>query len=288
MNSLIYFYKKDKSSFVKREECFEQIEMPNMAKQPMSIVDDIQTGYDDPRWIEKSNSIKARDNYTCQLCHAFNPMQEGMVFIQHGKYETYHHYNYSSYEIHVKDYILTINIEFYPGFHLAMPRLNVHHKIYYRNRYLWDYPDDCLVTLCENCHHYIHSLNNVGIPIVEENSTGQILLVGKTNPKPHQYKLDHTDLGTFPPLALVKENRWGDGLKGQDLLDYKNAKNNNKQWYDYQKIIDNNVMHISFFASYDSHINKYTREEKKAVVDFVINDFIENILCYRRINNENS
>ena len=37
----------------------------------MSIVDEIQTGYDDPRWIEKSNSIKTRDNYTCQLCRLY-------------------------------------------------------------------------------------------------------------------------------------------------------------------------------------------------------------------------
>ena len=50
----------------------------------MCIIDEERTGYDNPRWIEKSNSIKARDNYTCQLCHAFNPMQEGLIFVQQG------------------------------------------------------------------------------------------------------------------------------------------------------------------------------------------------------------
>ena len=146
MNGLFSFHRKDKPSFEIREECLEQIEMLGMAKEPLGIVDDIQTGYDDPRWIEKSNSIKARDNYTCQLCHAFNPMQEGLVFVQQGKYETYHQYitDRSSYIIHVKDFEFTINFDFYSGFHLAMPRLNVHHKVYFcaginRKEYsVWD------------------------------------------------------------------------------------------------------------------------------------------------------
>ena len=148
MNKLFSFHKKDKPSFEIRDENLKKIEMADVAKSA-EIVEDIQTGYNDPRWIEKSNSIKARDNYTCQLCHAFNPMQEGLVFVQQGKYETYHQYiaDRSSYIIHVKDFEFTINLDFYSGFHLAMPRLNVHHKVYFRNRMLWDYPDDCLVTL---------------------------------------------------------------------------------------------------------------------------------------------
>jgi len=30
--------------------------------------------------------------------------------------------------------------------------LNVHHKIYYKGRHPWEYHDDELVTLCEECH----------------------------------------------------------------------------------------------------------------------------------------
>ena len=65
-----------------KEEYLAQIEIPNLTKEAVCFVDESQTGYDDPRWIEKSNSIKARDNYTCQLCHAFNPMLGDFVFMK--------------------------------------------------------------------------------------------------------------------------------------------------------------------------------------------------------------
>ncbi len=285
MNKIFRFHKNNRPSFEIKEDCLEQIEMTNMAKEPMSIVDEIQTGYNDPRWIEKSNSIKARDNYTCQLCHAFNPMQERLVFVQQGKYETYHQYiaDRSSYIIYVKDYDFTVNIDFYSGYHLAMPRLNVHHKVYFRNKMLWDCPDDCLVTLCENCHHYIHSLSDIAIPIVEDNSAGPAILIGKTQLKPYKPKLDHTDLGTFEPLSLVKENRWGFGLNANNKDDYNRAKEENKKWYEYQDILDNHVVHISYFKCFDPRWNKYTPDEIQKVADFVIQEFVENILGFSKI-----
>lgn len=285
MNTIFNFQKKEKSSFEKKEESLEQIEMPDIAKGPMCIVDEEPTGYEDPRWIEKSNSIRVRDNYTCQLCHVFNPMQGGLIFIQHGEYETYHHYEAasSSYIIHVKDYDFTINFDFYSDYHLVMPRLNVHHKIYYRNRNLWDYQDDCLVTLCENCHHYIHSLSDIAIPIVEDNSAGPAILIGKTQLKPYKPKLDHTDLGTFEPLSLVKENRWGFGLNANNKDDYNRAKEENKKWYEYQDILDNHVVHISYFKCFDPRWNKYTPDEIQKVADFVIQEFVENILGFSKI-----
>ena len=104
MNSSFCFHKKDMPSFAISKECLEQIKMPDMENEHISTIDEIQTGYDDPRWITKSNSIKARDNYTCQLCHTFNPMQEGLIFFQQGEYETFHQYSAgsSSYMVHVK------------------------------------------------------------------------------------------------------------------------------------------------------------------------------------------
>ena len=234
---------------------------------------------------------KARDYYTCQRCHAFNPMLEGGLFIKQGDYYTLHYYDWtkSKYLISVQDYDFTINFDFKYGFHLAMPRLNVHHKIYYRNRHLWDYPDDCLVTLCEDCHHYIHSLNDVDIPIVEKNREGKTIRVGKTQPKPYLTKLDHTDLGTFQPFALVKENVWESGLTGQDLADFRRAKNENKKWYDYHEIIDNSVVNIRYLVCKDplfnEHINEHSDEEIKRVAEFVIYDFIENILGFSKIRN---
>jgi hypothetical protein len=266
------------------EESLAQIEIHNYGKDQLNNLDDSQLGYEDPRWIEKSKSIKARDGYTCQVCKAVDLMQGGLFFFQQGDYETYHHYegNSSRYEIHVPEFHMTINIDFYPGYHLTMPRLNVHHKIYYKNRSLWDYQDDCLVTLCENCHHYLHSLKDFVIPIVEELSDGNSVLIGKTTPKPYKHILDHTDLGTFIPWALVKENRWGEGLKGQDLIDYKRAKSENKKWYEYQEVLDNHVMHINVFARFDPRVNKHTPEETKPVAEFIIYDFIENILGFRK------
>ena len=284
MDKTFTFHKNDNTTFERKEEYLNQVEMHDMVKEPMCIIDEERTGYDNPRWIEKSNSIKARDNYTCQLCHAFNPMQEGLIFVQQGEYETYHQYSAgsSSYMIHVKDFDFTVNFDFYAGYHLAMPRLNVHHKIYFRNRELWDYEDDCLVTLCEDCHHYIHSLNEIGIPIIEEDSFGHSLFIGKTQPKIYHPQLDHTDLGTFKPLALVKENRWGIGLKGQDFADYERAKKDNRKWYDYQDILDNHVVHIGYFKCYDPRWNKHTPDEINKVADFIITDFIENYLGFSK------
>lgn len=281
IDKLFDFHKKDKVSFEIKEDRLKQVEMSVTPNETMCFVDETQTGYDDPRWIEKSNSIKARDNYTCQLCSAFNPMIEGGLFIKQGNYYTLHYYDRanSKYTIGVKDYDIIINFDFFSGFHLAMPRLNVHHKIYYRNRELWDYQDDCLVTLCENCHHYIHSLKDVGVPVYEEHKNGKTVLVGNTRTRPYQPKLNHTDLGTFQAFALVKENVWGLGLTGQDLVDFQRAKNENKRWYDYHAIFNNDVVHINYY----SRRNKHTPEEIEIVAKFVIDDFIGNILGLSQI-----
>lgn len=37
--------------------------------------------------------------------------------------------------------------------------LNVHHKYYIRGRDPWDYDDDMLTTLCEQCHDWVENLN---------------------------------------------------------------------------------------------------------------------------------
>jgi hypothetical protein len=208
-----------------------------------------------------------------------------IVYVKQGNYDTYHRYYWAGdnyYDIYVRGFILTITFHFYSTFHLVIPRLNVHHKIYYKNRNLWDYQDDELVTLCEDCHHYIHSLKDIGIPIVEEDSNGNSILVGRTQSKDYKHILDHTDLSTFKPFALVKENLWGDGLKGQELIDFKRAKYEKKQWFDYQEILDEHVVHISYFTAKSPRGNKHTDEDTKEAAEFIIKDFIENILGFKK------
>ena len=284
MDNFFYYQRKEVSSFELKENNLERLEMFDMANKTTPIVDEKLSGYEDARWVEKSNSIKARDNYTCQLCNTFNPSLGDFVFVKQGKYDTIHHYSLagSKYNIQVKGYILSISFDFKPGFHLAMPRLNVHHKIYYRNRNLWDYPDDCLVTLCENCHHYVHSLNDIGIPIVEKDANGKTVLIGKTQAKPYHPQLDHTDLGTFHPLALVEENKWEIGVADQDLVEYKRAKKDNKRWYNYHNRLDNEVVRISYFTAENIFFPERTPEEIENIANFIIKDFLENILGFSK------
>lgn len=43
----------------------------------------------------------------------------------------------------------------------AKGKLNVHHRWYVYGRQPWQYPDRCLVTLCETCHRHVHLMRHV-------------------------------------------------------------------------------------------------------------------------------
>ena len=43
----------------------------------------------------------------------------------------------------------------------ARGHLNVHHRWYVYGRKPWQYPDRCLVTLCEKCHRHVHLMRHV-------------------------------------------------------------------------------------------------------------------------------
>lgn len=43
----------------------------------------------------------------------------------------------------------------------AKSKLNVHHRWYIYGRQPWQYPDRCLVTLCEKCHRHVHLMRHV-------------------------------------------------------------------------------------------------------------------------------
>lgn len=40
-------------------------------------------------------------------------------------------------------------------------KLNVHHRWYVYGRKPWQYPDRCLITLCERCHRHVHLMRYV-------------------------------------------------------------------------------------------------------------------------------
>ena len=285
MNTLFSFLKANNTCFERKQEDLEKIELSYADKTHIPVTEIPQNGYEDSRWIEKSNFIKARDNHTCQLCHRFNPSANPFVFVKQGEYETIHRYYWSgtsSYEIQVRGYMLKICFDLSPGYYIIMPKLNVHHKVYYKNRSLWDYQDYELVTLCEKCHHYIHSLNDIGIPIIENNIDGRSTLIGKTSPKAYNPKIDHTDLSTFEPFSIVKENLYGYGLHGDDLNKFNQSQKQGKKWYEYQEVLDNDVLQIGILSF--ENMSKKSHEETKCVAEFIINDFINNILGYKTIN----
>ena len=41
--------------------------------------------------------------------------------------------------------------------------LNVHHRYYIEGHKPWEYPDDALVTLCEECHRKEHENNDIDV-----------------------------------------------------------------------------------------------------------------------------
>ena len=278
------FLKSNKPSFEVKEENLKKMGISDIAKESICNVDNRQTGYENPKWVEKSNSIKDRDNYTCQLCNAFDASHGHGLFIEQGTYLTIHHYDrdHSIYNIIIPSYDFNITFEFKNNYKLVMPSLNVHHKLSFRNRDLWDYPDECLVTLCENCHHYLHSLEDIIIPIVEERSNGSSVIIAKKQPNPYNPQLDHTAIKSFLPFSIVKENRFGDGLKGLDLIEFQRAQYAKKKWYDYQDILDNSVVQISYLICEDPCVCKHSKDELKDVADFIIQDFIENILGFKK------
>ena len=106
MFDVFNFFKKNNPNFAKDEERLEEIEMNFETSEPISIVEEEQKGYNDDRWIEKSKLIKERDNYTCQLCHAFDARQGHFIVMKQGEYETCHHYYWagSSKFDYLKDY----------------------------------------------------------------------------------------------------------------------------------------------------------------------------------------
>jgi hypothetical protein len=69
----------------------------------------------------------------------------------------------------------------------------------------------------------------------------------------------------------------------EDLEDFKRAEIENKQWYDYRNILDDKAVRISYFTGENPYMSMHTREETEKAADFVIKDFLENILGFSKM-----
>lgn len=73
------------------------------------------------------------------------------------------------------NYCLSLYIvPFDKGFNKILPGLNVHHKYYISGKSPWEYDDDALITLCEDCHRKTHEINH--IPIYKDIKGGRIFI----------------------------------------------------------------------------------------------------------------
>ena len=165
--------------------------------------------YDTIEWKQKSEEIKKRDNYTCQNCKCYNPSL-GDVFIKKQDSFEIHSYNKFSGEYNIinSEYGIDVSILFGSGYKIVMPILNVHHKRYIIGREIWDYDDEELITLCQNCHQEIHSSLDIEIPIVEELTNGKIIKKGKfpIKPKDKLYN-EPKDIKEFKPWSIVRKEK---------------------------------------------------------------------------------
>ena len=56
--------------------------------------------------------------------------------------------------------------------------LAVHHKFYIYGRKAWEYDDDCLVSLCQNCHSKVHEF--LPVQVYDENDDGSLEVMNLT------------------------------------------------------------------------------------------------------------
>ncbi|ARV07201.1 hypothetical protein BTO04_11115 [Polaribacter sp. SA4-10] len=129
-------------------------------------------------WNEKRNKIIKRDECTCNICkQKATIFENGLMFkkkttkeleeykrsIANSWYDSVLPEFKNKYDRDILPEILK-NIKIKP----KQIILQVHHKYYVINNLPWDYPDDSLITLCNECHQKLH--NNTNIPMYSDNS----------------------------------------------------------------------------------------------------------------------
>ena len=99
-------------------------------------------------WIEKHNEIIARDNQKCRICKTTESI--GPIFSGDDRF------------FHRRQKGKVIS-EKHPV------HLEVHHKLYIRDRLPWDYENDDLITVCDPCHRKIHKEEKISFYDKERN-----------------------------------------------------------------------------------------------------------------------
>lgn len=167
----------------------------------------ISHNYESEEWKQKRDEILKRDNYTCQCCHCINPSL-GDVIIDKQDYIELHSYNkYSGvYHIDNSNYCIGVDIQLGYGKKIVMPTLNVHHKCYIESHELWEYDNQYLVTLCQDCHQLIHSMPEIEIPIFREIGDGRMKKISICTVKPlHKQEINPNQIESFPIWSVVEE-----------------------------------------------------------------------------------
>jgi 5-methylcytosine-specific restriction endonuclease McrA len=119
-------------------------------------------------WKTKRDSIVERDATECKIC--FNKQSlylEGKFFRpysieEQNEYEKRHK---EQLEEAMKTYGLTISepSKLEKQYHQVFEpiKLHVHHKYYVNGNLAWEYPNEALISLCQNCHQNIHNTSNI-------------------------------------------------------------------------------------------------------------------------------
>lgn len=116
--------------------------------------------YRTQEWLQLRSYIIKRDNYSCQNCGTFNPA-EGWVSVKNDQLNDLelHNYDSNTCQYHISSHRtgITLSIDYGWGIWLVTPILQVHHKKYIQERMPWEYAEEDLITLCNECHNIYHS-----------------------------------------------------------------------------------------------------------------------------------
>lgn len=145
----------------------------NELGEPMYYIDKLST----TEWKEKREVILNRDKQCCTSCKAVSSIFEnGKAFRDRTKLERKEYIEKRSVEI--EKFIQSMNM---PELSKFMPQigvplieeenpifLHVHHKYYIKNKLPWEYSNEALITLCQNCHQAVHDSTEISVYLNEK------------------------------------------------------------------------------------------------------------------------